>query len=208
MAITVVKAARYVLELEEGPSLDEREDEQAVRDFLKGDRSAFDHLVGKYRARVYRLCLRFTGNHADADDQAQEAFLRAYRGLPRFRRQSRFSTWLYRITINTCLNWAAACKGRSEPLPEEIPDTNPGQFERLSRDEREAALREAIGRLPPKQRATLVLRVYDGLSHREISEIMESPVGTVKANFFFALQNLRKILEKAGQKADGGCRER
>lgn len=176
--------------------LDGSEDERAIREFLEGDRKSFDRLVLKYRAQVYRLCYRFTGNHHDADDQAQEAFLRAYRGLPNFRGQSRFSTWLYRIAVNTCLNWASARKSRSEPLSEELADPGPGQAERLLHEQQSVAVREAVARLPERQRATLVLRVYHGLSHREIAEVMESPIGTVKANFFFALQNLRKALEK------------
>lgn len=175
--------------------LDGREDERAIQEFLNGDRDGFDRLVLKYRTQVYRLCYRFTGNHHDADDQVQEAFLRAFRGLPNFQGRSRFSTWLYRIAVNTCLNWASARKSRSEPLPEQIADPSPGPAERLSYEQQSEALWEAIARLPEKQKATLILRVYHGLSHREISEVLESPIGTVKANLFFALQNLRKTLE-------------
>jgi RNA polymerase sigma-70 factor (ECF subfamily) len=183
--------------------LEGRDDEQAVRAFHEGDLEAFGRLVHKYRAQVYRLCFRFTGNHHDADDQAQEIFLRAYRGLASFRGQSRFSTWLYRIGVNACLNWAAARKNRAEPLPEEIADPAPGQVERLSRAQCDAAVREVVHRLPEKQRLTLVLRVYHELSYREISEVMESPIGTVKANLYFALQNLKKMLSNAGLTVGG-----
>jgi RNA polymerase sigma-70 factor (ECF subfamily) len=129
---------------------------------------------------------------------AQEVFLRAYRGLSQFKRQSRFSTWLYRIAVNTCLNWVSSRKVKVEPLPEHLPDPAPGQVEGLSRSERSRTVREALAHLPEKQRMTLVLRTYQGMSHREISELMGSSIGTTKANFFFALRNLRKVLEKFG----------
>jgi RNA polymerase sigma-70 factor (ECF subfamily) len=178
------------------------EDERAIREFLEGDRDGFDRLVLKYRAQVYGLCYRFTGNHHDADDQVQEVFLRAYRGLPNFRGQAKFSTWLYRIAVNTCLNWASTRKSYSEPLPEELADPSPGQAEKLSHEQLGAEIREAVARLPEKQKATLMLRLFHGLSHREIAEVMESPIGTVKANYFFALQNLRKALSGTGLMTD------
>lgn len=178
--------------------LEDREDERAIRAFLGGDREAFNCLVGKYRSQVYRICFRFTGDHHDADDQAQEVFLRAFRGLPRFRGQAQFSTWLYRITVNTCLNWRAGRKVHTEQLLDNLTDPAPGQIERLSREQRALAVRKAIAKLPAKQRMTLVLRAFHDLSHREIAEVMESPVGTVKANFYFALQNLKKVLEDWG----------
>jgi RNA polymerase sigma-70 factor (ECF subfamily) len=178
--------------------LEEHDDDQAIRVFREGNPEGFDHLLRKYRLQVYRICYRFTGNHHDADDQAQEVFLRVFRGLARFRGQSRFSTWVYRIAVNTCLNWVATRKKATEPLPENMADPSPGQAESLAQAERSRAVREAVDRLPPKQRMTLVLRAFHGLTHREISEVMEKPVGTVKANFFFALQNLRKNLEEVG----------
>jgi len=173
--------------------LEDNEDGRAVEAFQNGEKEAFDRLVSKYQGRVYRLCLRFTGNHYDADDQAQEAFIRAYRGLRRYRGQARFSTWLFRIVVNTCLSWAAA-RRPSEELVEDLSDPAPGPLERLGREQESLVVRDAISRLPAKQRMTLVLRVYHGFTHREIAELLDGPVGTVKANFFFALQNLRKSL--------------
>jgi len=178
--------------------LGDYEDDEAIQAFRAGDQASFDRLVVKYRGQVYRICYRFTGNHHDADDLAQDVFLRAYRGLPKYKGQSRFLTWLYRIAVNTCLNWASTRKSTTEPLPENLPDRAPGQLERLSRSERSRTVREALAHLPEKQRITLVLRAYHGLSHREISELLGKSVGTTKANFFFALRNLRKVLEKAG----------
>lgn len=178
--------------------VEDREDGKAIKAFQKGSYAAFDGLVSKYRGKVYRICYRFSGNHHDADDLAQEAFLRAYRGLPRFKGHSRFSTWLYRIAVNTCLNWVSSRKVKVEPLPEHLPDPGPGQVEGLSKSELSRTVRKALTHLPKKQRMTLVLRTYHGMSHREISELMGSSIGTTKANFFFALRNLRKVLEKVG----------
>lgn len=172
----------------------EKEDDEAVGAFQKGDRRAFDRLVLKYQKMIYRLAVRYTGSHQDADDLAQEIFLRAYRGLGAFRAEARFSTWLYRIGVNACLNWVGGRRA-GEKLPDHLVDPRPGALERLSRDEASRELREAISKLPDKQRATLVLRVYQDMSHKEIAEVMESPVGTVKANLFFAIENLRKIMK-------------
>jgi RNA polymerase sigma-70 factor (ECF subfamily) len=172
---------------------DDAGDEQAVEAFQKGDKAAFDALVLKYQRMVYRVCFRYAGSHSDADDLAQEVFLRAFRGLDGFRSQSRFSTWLYRIALNVCLNWASSKKA-SQNLPENLPDLTPSALERLSQEETSLRLRRAIERLPEKQRATLLLRVDQELSHKEIAEVMGSPIGTVKANLFFALANLRKLM--------------
>ena len=156
---------------------------------------AFDDLVRTHRGRVYGLCYRYAGNPADAEDLAQEVFLRAYRGLSGFRGEASLSTWVYRIAVNVCLNWVSSGKRRVEELPEDLVAPGPSPLERLGRKETSAAVRTAVARLPERQRMTLVLRVYQELSHKEIGDIMDCPVGTAKANFFFALKNLRKYLE-------------
>lgn len=169
-----------------------REDEQEVEAFRNGDEAAFDRLVLKYQRRIYRLCLRCTGSHADADDLAQEVFLHAYRGLDRFRSEARFSTWLYRIAWNACVNWTSS-KEAAEALREDLVDHAPSPFDRLSREQAAKRVRQAVARLPERQRAVLLLRVYEGLSHREIADVLGRPVGTVKANLFHALTKLRKL---------------
>jgi RNA polymerase sigma-70 factor (ECF subfamily) len=146
---------------------------------------------------VYRTCYRVVGNHADAADLTQEVFLRAYRGLPRFRRDASFSTWLYRIAVNTALTHAAARGTGFDTLEavSDVPDPKgvPADVA-VERGQRARALRAALGRLPKKQRLTLVLRVYGDLSHEEIARALGRSVGTVKANLFFALRNLRALL--------------
>ncbi|HEY7816954.1 MAG TPA: sigma-70 family RNA polymerase sigma factor [Vicinamibacteria bacterium] len=171
------------------------EDESAVEAFRAGELRAFEDLARSYRSRIQGICFRYAGNRADAEDLVQEVLLRIYRGLEGFRGESSFRTWVYRITVNACLNWVASRKG-FDALDAEIPDRRPTIIERLVRAESRDRLRRAISELPDRQRMTVLLRVYEELSHKEIAEVMACPVGTVKANFFFALKNLRKRLAR------------
>jgi RNA polymerase sigma-70 factor (ECF subfamily) len=172
-------------------------DEAALVDAcLAGTPGAFDLIVERHRRPIYQLCYRFVGNHEDASDLSQDVFLRAYRGLRRFRGQSSIATWLYRIGVNVCLNRVSAKTVMSEPIADrQFVDADAESApERLLRTERAAKVRSAIAQLPPKQRATLILRMYHEMSHREIAGVLGGSVGAVKANFFHALGNLRKLL--------------
>jgi len=175
------------------------DDQEAILACRRGEREAFDRLVERYQRDVYRLCYRFVNNHEDANDLAQEAFVKAYRALDRFRGDSAFSTWLYRIAVNTCLNFRAARKPRSEELPEALEDARPRADEGVLSDERSKRVRAAIQKLPEKQRATLILKTYHDLSHEEVAGVLGSTVGTVKANLFHGLANLKKILAGEGR---------
>jgi RNA polymerase sigma-70 factor (ECF subfamily) len=165
---------------------------------LAGHRDAFDVIVERHRRQVYQLCYRYVGTHEDAADLAQDTFIRAFRGLKGFKGQSTLSTWLYRIAVNVCLNRVSLKAPRAEALGAfdradaraERPDTS------LLREERAAEVRAAIRHLPPKQRATLILRVYHELPHEQIAGILGSSVGAAKANFFHALANLKKLLSR------------
>lgn len=167
----------------------------------EGSREAFDTIVERHRRHVYQLCFRFVGNHEDASDLAQDTFIRAYRGLRTFKGDAALSTWLYRIAVNVSLNKV----GAKTPKPESLDvllranDTRMASGEESAseavlREERAAHVRAAIARLPKKQRATLILRVYHELPHEQIAGILGSSVGAVKANFFHALNNLKKLL--------------
>jgi RNA polymerase sigma-70 factor (ECF subfamily) len=172
------------------------DDPALVAACLAGQAGAFDVIVERHRRLVYQLCYRYVANHEDASDLAQDVFLRAYRGLKSFRGQSSLSTWLYRIAVNVCLNRVSAKAPQTESIDErQFVDAGAESVsEVMLKEERGARVRAAIAQLPPKQRSTLILRMYHEMSHQEIADALGSSVGAVKANFFHALGNLKKLL--------------
>jgi RNA polymerase sigma-70 factor, ECF subfamily len=172
-----------------------------VRASLDGKAGAFDEIVVRHRRAVYQLCYRFLGNHEDASDAAQEVFLRAFRALGRFKGDSALGTWLYRIAVNLCLSRRSSKRPAAEPFDERTAEVAqaPDAMDRLLEGERAAAVRAAIARLPEKQRAVLLLRVYRDLPHQEIAAILGSSEGAVKANFFHAITALRRLLGKGSR---------
>jgi RNA polymerase sigma-70 factor (ECF subfamily) len=171
-----------------------QDDREAVEACQRGEREAFDRLVERYQRDIYRLCYRYVNNHEDASDMAQEVFLKAYRAIGRFRGDSSFSTWLYRIAVNTCLNFRSGRRPLTQELSDSLPDHAAPVSERLEGEESAARVRDAVSRLPQKQRATVILKVYHDLTHEEVAGILGSTVGTVKANLFHALGKLRKLM--------------
>jgi RNA polymerase sigma-70 factor (ECF subfamily) len=176
--------------------LDDADEPALVAACLQGRRDAFDVLVRRHQRAVYRLCYRFVNNHEDAADLAQEVFLRAYRGLRSFRGGSTFGTWLHRIAVNASLNRVAVKSPPMEALDgaAQFAERSRDPAAGLIREETAARVRAAVARLPGKQRATLILRVYRDMSHQEIASVLGTSVGAVKANFFHALTNLKKTL--------------
>jgi RNA polymerase sigma-70 factor, ECF subfamily len=178
----------------------EATDAELVQATLAGRRDAFDTLVERHSRAVYRLCARYVRRHEDASDLAQEVFLRAFRGLRGFKGDASFTTWLYRVGVNVCLNHAASSARRldaMEPL-DAAPRADLGAedpSDALLREERARRVRAAVARLPPKQRATLVLRVYQDLSHEEIARVLGTSVSGSKTNLFHALKKLRALLQ-------------
>lgn len=172
-------------------------DGDLVRLAQAGQREAFDAIVQRHQKQVYQLCYRFVGNHEDASDLAQDAFVRAFRALPRFKGEAALGTWLYRIAVNVCLNRKALKTPRFEAIDavQPVDVKSEGADAAVLRHERAGEVRAAIARLPPKQRATLILRAYHELPHEQIAGILGSSVGAVKANFFHALANLKKLLD-------------
>ena len=181
------------------PGLGELGEAALIEACRAGRSGAFDLVVERHRRSVYQLCWRFVGNHEDASDLSQDIFLRAYKGLRSFRGQSSLATWLYRIGVNVCLNKVSA-KAPLEKMTEAMDDRqyidtrSESPSDRLLKEERGARVRAAIAGLPRRQRATLILRMYHEMSHQEIADVLGSSVGTVKANFFHALGNLKKQL--------------
>jgi RNA polymerase sigma-70 factor (ECF subfamily) len=192
-------ASRSVVAAAADSPLDGLDERALVETCLAGRTDAFDVIVERHRRAVYQLCYRFTGNHEDASDLSQDVFLRAFRGLRSFRGQSSIATWLYRIGVNVCLNRVSAKTPHgkaSDPLDEQqlvdVRADSPSDL--MLREERARRVRAAIAELPRKQRATLILRIYHEMSHQEIAEVLGSSVGAVKANFFHALNNLKRRL--------------
>jgi RNA polymerase sigma-70 factor, ECF subfamily len=177
-------------------SLADLDEPALVEACLAAQPGAFDLIVQRHSRHVYQLCYRFVSNHEDASDLSQDVFIRAFRGLRNFRGHSSLGTWLYRIGVNVCLNRVNIKAPQTEPIEERqhIDTGSESATERVLRVERAAQVRDAIARLPRKQRATLILRMYHELSHQEIADTLGSSVGAVKANFFHALGNLKKLL--------------
>jgi len=168
-----------------------------VAAFLAGSQEAFNVIVTRHQRNVYQLCFRFVHTHEDASDLAQDVFVRAFKGLKNFKGDSALSTWLYRVGVNCCLNQVAAKRPSTESIDDAqyVDERLDDPLRAVVRGERVAEVRRAIAQLPPKQRATLLLRVYQELSHDEIATILGCSVGAAKANFFHALRNLKRLLQ-------------
>lgn len=154
-------------------------DVRLVRAAAYGDVLAFEALVHRHQEAAFRVALRMLGNRPDAEEAVQDAFVRAWRALPTFGERSRFSTWLYRITVNCCLT-ALQSRREDGALTGAEPAPGPGPVERAQAREGVQTLTAAIGELTPQQRAPLVLRELEGLSYEEIGEVLELSPAAVK----------------------------
>jgi RNA polymerase sigma-70 factor (ECF subfamily) len=193
-----VASARVAPAVEALARLRDADDRTLIAAFLSGERDAFEVIVERHRRQVYQLCYRFLGNHEDASDLTQDVFVRAFKGLRNFKGDSALGTWLYRVGVNVCLNRVALKQPKLETIePEQhVDQRTPNAHELVAQGERAVVVRRAIAKLPPKQRATLVLRMYQEMSHEEIAAVLGSSVGAVKANFFHALGNLKRLLQE------------
>lgn len=175
----------------------------------QGDQDAFEQLVRDNQNKVWSLALRFTGDRETAADLAQEAFLKAWQGLDGFQGESSFSTWIYRLTANVCIDYLRK-KARREAVEPSVslddpdgPWAEPADWKQdpqrqLERSERGQALARGLARLPDWQRQVLVLRELAGLSYQEIGEKLDIDMGTVKSRIARARLSLRKILLEDG----------
>jgi RNA polymerase sigma-70 factor, ECF subfamily len=185
-------------------------DLELVRRVQAGQKNAFDLLVRKYQHKVFAIISRYVHNHAEAQDVAQDTFLRAYRALANFRGESAFYTWLYTIATNTAKNHLVSMGRR--PPGDDIQIDDAAQFEsamrlrdpatperEMMRQEIEKAVTSAVDRLPEELRQAITLREVDGLSYEEIAQVMNCPIGTVRSRIFRARdaidQNLRPLLD-------------
>lgn len=176
------------------------DEDKIVQRARRGDAAAFEQLVTAYRDRVYRLALRLCGSEADADEAAQDAFLAAWRGLPNFRGESRFSTWLYQLATHAAIDLLRREKRHAAGDIGEVdtPDSAPSPQQQAERNEQRQAVRDAVLQLPPEQRQVVVLRFMEELSYEEIGAALHLPVGTVKSRLNRAKAALREILSQKG----------
>lgn len=172
-------------------------DNQLIDITLKGAVSAFEELVERHQRQIYALALKMVRNPDDAADIAQDVFLKAYEVLGSFKRKSSFHTWLYRIAVNFCINHLRRDKAKYHIELETYHAVQaPKALENMDTMELQDKLNEAIQNLPEKQRATVLLRVCDGLPYKEIAKILGCSIGTVKANYFHAVKNLQCLMKR------------
>lgn len=176
---------------------------------VDGDHEAFGQLVETYEKQVYNLCLRMCGNPEDAHDLAQEAFIKAWRGLRFYKSEAAFSTWLYRLTSNVCIDFLRRQKRRptvsltvredgEESTELEVEDIQSQPEEQVLHNEVRTEIAKAMDQLEDEFRMILTLRVIDELSYEEIAEIMDLKIGTVKSRLARARLKLKKILLQSG----------
>ncbi|NNF16846.1 MAG: RNA polymerase sigma factor RpoE [Gammaproteobacteria bacterium] len=183
-----------------------KSDQLLVERVQQGDKKAFDLLVLKYQHKIVNLVMRYVRDAAEAQDVAQEAFIKAYRALPNFRGDSAFYTWLYRIAINTAKNFLVAAKRR--PLDYDLDLQDPEQYDMQARlkesdtpegllltEEIRGIVMDAIELLPADLRTAIILREMEGMSYEEIAQTMECPVGTVRSRIFRAREAIDKRLQ-------------
>jgi RNA polymerase sigma-70 factor, ECF subfamily len=173
-------------------------DEDLVRQCQQGSDEAFTELVGRYRRLVFGIIARTTGDAAPAEDLAQDVFLRVYRGLRYFQGRARVSTWIYRITVNVCLQQRARPTRIDVPLGDERVDhtlpsgTKDGAFSTLELRDR---LGKALARLPPNYRLLVAAHYLHDVQYAELAAALDLPLGTVKTHLHRAKRQLRRLLE-------------
>ena len=186
-------------------------DEELVTLSQAGDLDSFNQLVLRWERPIYALAYRVIGREEDARDVAQETFLRAFRALKGFKGQAKFSSWLYRITLNLCRDWIRREKRTPiaqtpegidlvELAGEETPSESIEQL--IGRRQLGRAVSKAMALLPEEQRTAIILKEYHGLTFQEIAELLDCPLSTVKTRLYQGLSVVRKQLQQAGVNSD------
>ena len=183
------------------------QEEKWVADARRGDTAAFESLLRRYEKRVLALTGRMCRNPEDAQEAAQEAFLAAWQGLPSFRGDASFSTWLYRLASNACVDLlrregrhsgAAGPSLNDEEISLDVPDTSPSPQESAERKELREQIEAGLQSLSPEHRQVLILREIHQLRYDEIADVLSLDVGTVKSRISRARRQLRKFLLECG----------
>ncbi len=182
-------------------------DEELVARSVGGDSESFNELILRWERPIYALAYRTIGREEDARDVCQETFLRAFRALPRFRGEAKFSSWLYRITLNLCRDWMR--RERRAPFVQVPEDSDPVEMaaaaepseaieDLVARRDLTRIVERVMERLPEEQRTAIVLKEYHGLTFQEIADLVGCPLSTVKTRLYQGLTVLRRELAKEG----------
>lgn len=188
---------------------EEPTDEALVLRAQAGDSAAYDELVTRHRGRIFAMIRQMTKNEADAWDLSQEAFIKAWKALPRFEVKAKFSTWLYRIAHNTVYDWARRKRpegggelneeifgsGAIDPASKTTPTAARRPDDALRDGELRRKIEAALGQLSPQHREVVVLKDVQGLAYKEIAEVMECSIGTVMSRLHYARQKLQSLLK-------------
>jgi len=185
-----------------------RTDEELVARSRLGDVDSFNQLIVRWERPIYALAYRVLGREEDARDVCQDTFLRAYRALPGFKGQAKFSSWLYRIALNLCRDWIR--RQQRAPVSQMPEDIDPGELlaeteptesieDLVARRELTAIVADAMKSLTDEQRTAIILKEYHGMTFQEIADMQGCPLSTVKTRLYQGLSQLRKQLERRGQ---------
>jgi RNA polymerase sigma-70 factor (ECF subfamily) len=185
------------------PYVRQRSDEELVDSVLQGNIRDFDLLIDRWQKPLYNFILRFMNSEEEAKDACQDSFVNAYRNLAKFKKQSKFSSWLFKIAINRCNTLLRKQKrwktffdpmGDQQNFADVITEEHSAE-QTVEREQIYSRIRRAISMLPPEQRTVLLLKEYEGMKFHEISEMLECPVSTVKSRMYYALDGLRRALK-------------
>lgn len=188
---------------------EEPADEVLVLQAQAGDSAAYDELVTRHRGRIFAMIRQMTKNEADAWDLSQEAFIKAWKALPRFEVKAKFSTWLYRIAHNTVYDWARRKRpesggelneeifgsGAIDPASRTTPSAERRPDDALRAEELRVKIEAALDQLSPQHREVVILKDVQGLAYKEIAEVMECSIGTVMSRLHYARQKLQSLLK-------------
>jgi len=183
-------------------------DEELVARSQGGDVDSFNQLILRWERPIYALAYRVIGREEEARDVCQEAFLRAFRALPGFKGQAKFSSWLYRITLNLCRDWMR--RQKRAPVSQMPDDTDAMELasqagpvesieDLVARRQLTAAVEDAMALLPDEQRTAIILKEYHGMTFQEIADLQGCPLSTVKTRLYQGLSVLRRHLARSGQ---------
>jgi RNA polymerase sigma-70 factor, ECF subfamily len=185
-------------------SVQNDDDPSLINRFKEGDASAFGEIVLKYQDKVYNLCRHMLGNAQDAEDAAQDVFLKAYQALPKFQPEASLYTWLYRIATNTCIDYKKkpvfeslfGDSGEGERLVHDRASDAPSPEKLYQSKQIGQALQESLGKMSPKLRAIIILKEIEELSYEEIADTLEISMGTVKSRIARAREEIQKLMIK------------